>query len=359
MNGEQSTGAPDGGKESLPQAEYSEFSFQVGRADVLGLLAGLRIASFDEKSPLAALLRDAQRTTLSKSSELLISLAGNPDVAKTIAILSRPALIIENRAGGGTKPIGFFTVCHAPDIDKEAFATVLPSAEEALLFVLHPTRFHFLAWWLGSHASKADEPVPNHLPPPLNLESLVCALHVIDLFRRCSYENLLAHVTSDQPEIKPGGFLDSLQKSVTSGDLRWLLPAFIGLTPRIDFGGFGEHPGAIENLARMDLLFAAKGGGGNPLLVFGEAGKSLGVEFYYSWFQAIGFRTWVRSGSGWTVAHNGFLAPTGLANHLFLINGDLTINHQALTRDLLDRKLVKLLGDAVAPLNSATHGGAN
>jgi hypothetical protein len=355
QHGDQSTVGPDDGTGPLVRDEDSEFSFQVGQPDVLSLLAGLRIASFDEKSPLAALLRDEQRATPAKSSDLLRSLAGNPDVAKTIAILSRPALIMENRAGGGTKPIGFFTVCHAPDIDNQAFATVLPSAE-GFLFVLHPTRFHFLAWWLGSHASKANEPVPNHLPPPLDLGSLVCALHVIDLFRRCSFENLLAHVTSE-PAIQPDGFLDSLQTSVAGRDLRWLVPSFIGLTPGLDFGGFGERTDPIEKLARMDMLFAADGGG-NPLLHFGEAGKRLGVEFYHSWFQAIGFRTLVRIGTEWTAAHSGFLAPTGLANHLFLIDGP-TVNHQALTRDLLDRKLVKLFGDAVIPPYSTMRRDAN
>jgi hypothetical protein len=53
---------------------------------------------------------------------------------------------------------------------------------------------------------------------------------------------------------------------------------------------------------------------------------------------------------------SGFLAPTGMSNHLLLLDenhGERTVNHQALTRDLLDRKFANLLREALASSSSS------
>jgi hypothetical protein len=348
---EQPEARPIGAATADEPAPAATFSFQVARSDVTALLAGLRITNSDERSPLAKLIEQAKAGRGTGAKPDIAAMIGNPNVARTIVILSRPALIAENRVGGGAQPLGFFSSCHAPAIDAQAFATILPSAADSLLFILHPSPWHFLAWWLDRHASQASETAANHLPPPLSLDSTLYALHAIDLYRRCAYESLLAHSTADTPAVTAAAFLDSMHRSIASRDLRWLLPAFIALTPGLDAANLGEGAEPSAKLAMLDIMFAAKGREGASLLVFGEAGRRLGVEFYHSWFQAAGFRFTVRADSGWTAMCQGFLAPTGLANHLFLMNvsgNTLSINHQALTRELLDRKLAGMMRAALA-----------
>jgi predicted RNA-binding Zn-ribbon protein involved in translation (DUF1610 family) len=332
----------------------SPFVFQLSRPDLVALLARLRIFERDEKSVLAPLIDEARLVPSRQTDADLGDFLDAPEVAKILAIISRPSVSIDNRVGGGVHAIEFFTACHAPDIDAQAISTILPSAAGACLFTLHASPSAYLSWWLSSNAAPVSEAVPHQMLPPLDLEAGVYIMHALDLFRRCMYEGLLAHETTDRPAIKPEAFPDSLLSAISSRDMRWLTPAFIGLTPGLSFEGFGKSPEPIAQLARLDILVAGEGTSGNPVLIFGEAGQRMGVEFYHSWFRSAGFETSARTRDGWTTINRGFLAPTGLANHLFLLtdgDGVCHVNHQPLTRDQLDSKLARMLADAIASIS--------
>jgi hypothetical protein len=182
------------------------------------------------------------------------------------------------------------------------------------------------------------------MPPPLSVNATVYVLHAVDLFRRRAYEAYLDPGSADPAVISADEFLSRLQRSLEARDLRWLAPAFIGLTPGLPLSGLGAGAADLARLVELDVLLPAKDGGGRRL-VFGEAGKRMGVEFQHSWFSAVGFQIADRDDDGWRVRARGFLAPTGLANHLFLVadnDGSAGVNHQALTRDMLDRALTNL-----------------
>jgi hypothetical protein len=326
----------------------SALQFRLTRAELVALLVRLGLPDPDQRSVLMPLIQEARRAGPRNLTAQIDAFADDPDVAGTLAILARPTVIMDNRIGGGAQPLNFFTACHASDIEEDAVATIMPSADGTFLFALHESSRAYLAWWLSNNAARASDPVANDMPSPLELEAAIYILHSIDLYRRRAYDGLLAHETTDRPAITPETFVSSLLHALERRDLRWLAPAFTALTPGLNFDVFSKSEAAIERLARLDVLRAGKGSRENPVLAFGETGRRLGVEFYYSWFKCAGFETLVYTGSEWTTVSRGFLAPTGITNHLFLLrdnDGVCCVQHQPLTRDLLDVKFASMWPD--------------
>ncbi|MBC8461669.1 MAG: zinc ribbon domain-containing protein [Deltaproteobacteria bacterium] len=334
------------------------FSFQISQTDLGPLFIDILGLDCDTHSPLSAALAECQAGSAETENELR-KIAKDENVKKAAEILARPAFIMVNRTGGGSLPLSFFTACFSPETDNDAFAVVTPSFEGSYMIQLFENPWIYLAWWLDLNASKANERVANYIPPPISFESFVYLLHTIDAFRRSAYDGMLNYAPTEYPLMRVEAFTDSLKASIRSGDMRWLLPAFLGLTPGLDMSSFDETPEHFKPLAKLDFLLPTKNEDGtDDLLVFGEAGKIMGVEFYRTWFQSTGFEISVRAGEEWQIAGRGFLAPTGMANHLTLVDpdqaGGYPINHQALTREMLDSKLARLLTDAFAVMSPET-----
>jgi hypothetical protein len=134
--------------------------------------------------------------------------------------------------------------------------------------------------------------------------------------------------------------------------VRWLLPAFLHLTPNLDVSRFDPQPEHLAALAERGFLVPAKDRDTQEDgFVFGEAGMAMGVEFHRTWMSAVGFETAVLTPRGERAVHRAFLAPTGIANHLFLLESDASgacvANHQAMTLTELALKLRDLLTDAL------------
>ena len=329
------------------------FSFQIAGKDLGPLVADLVKANAILNHQLSGLVKKYSAGKRVRASNELVKIAKDKSVARAIAILAAPDLIMANRTGGGSLPVSFFTACHAPSVDADAFVVMTPSFQGAFLIQIFDTRWLFLAWWLSQNAALVNEPAPNMIPPPVSYESLVYMFHAVDLFRRTAMESQLEFEPSMAPSLPVSDFGKFLKASVVSHDLRWLVPAFLGLTPGLDQLKFETDARHLEALYRHDFLYPAKREGKSKTpdkLVFGNAGRAMGTEFYRSWFQAVGFETLVRLSGRWEHAHSGFLAPTGLANHLILIGTDgpsQSVNHQAMTRDALDRKMLHLFDEEV------------
>ncbi|MCB2101952.1 MAG: zinc ribbon domain-containing protein [Rhodobacterales bacterium] len=320
---------------------------QVARDDLRPLVVDRLGLACHGRSPLAPALAGYApgNRRLSAAAESLAE-----DLATALSILARPQLVMGNRTGGGSLGLSFFSACHAPAEGGDAWAVVTPSFEGSFLIELFDDAWAFLAWWLTLNASAAEEPTANHMPPPLTLESAVYLLHAIDSHRRCALESLLAYAPRNTPSVSPAAFKETLAASIRGGDLRWLLPAFLGLTPGLDLDAFDNDPRHLEDLARRGFLVDGAVAGGEDL-VFGEAGRAMGTEFHRGWFQAAGFETTVGDGPRWDTLHQAFLAPTVLANHLFLVHrdgaGHPMVNHQALTRTDLEDRMAGLMRDAL------------
>lgn len=322
------------------------FTFQIRRDDLGPLVVGLVGNACDARSPFHAAITRYSAGEIRQPSAEVLAFAGEDGVDRAIRILANPDFVINNRAGGGRFPLGFNTACHAPSIDEAAFVVLSPSLEGAYLVQVFEDRWQFLAWWLAENAGPVNEPTANLIPPPVRFESLIYVLHTVDLFRRMTMQSELDLDAAGDLSLAPEDFSETLKKSVVNRDFRWLVPCFLGLTPGIDLLEFDADAAHFETLARYDFLrTVANSGGDDGRLVFGAAGRAMGTEFQHTWFHAAGFETLARVDGKWTIVNRGFLAPTALANHLVLFDvGDepANINHQAMTRNALDAKIVKL-----------------
>jgi hypothetical protein len=140
--------------------------------------------------------------------------------------------------------------------------------------------------------------------------------------------------------------------SIKSLDIRWLLPAFLAVTPGVEHYQTEIDPKNIAVLLQHDFFTEGKLASGEDVLVFGEAGQIMGVEFFRSWFTSCGLEIKVAGPDGFTTAERLFIAPTVLANHFVRLegagNGKALVNHQAYTTEQLAFKLDELFGQAFA-----------
>jgi len=336
------------------------FTFQVGKNDLGPLFFDSLKLKCSNFSPLAGALSSYVAGS-NKPSAARANINQDPQVLKAASILADPVVRMINRTGGGAMPVSHFTACYNPGIDDQAFAVVTPSFEGSYLIQLFDSPWHYLGWWLVLNASEVGEPIGNYMPPPIRFESLVYMLHTIDAYRRCAFESMLDYTPAEQASIKPAEFIESMQQSIRSRDLRWLLPAFIGLIPNLNVSSFDGNPEFISALAKYDFLLPARDTETQEdIFVFGEAGKIMGVEFHRTWVKSIGFEIAASTPKGWRVMHRGFLAPTGFTNHLFILamdaGGNCFVNHQAMDRHMLDHKLANLLAAVLNQKDIAEDG---
>ncbi|MCP4897233.1 MAG: FHA domain-containing protein [bacterium] len=331
-----------------PDTDSEVFAFQVADADLGPFLIDSLDQPVDAMSPLAPELTDYTPGSARPSTELAEALSESR--ASVVAeIIACPSFRLWGRNGGGRTPFSAFAVCGRPDTHPNLFVAASPSFEDAWLFEVLDGVDGVAAWLGETYAAPVTDTMPNLLPPPIEIESLLYAFHSIDAFRRVTMQGLLEYKATSEPVIPVDEFISSMRQSIASHDLRWLLPAFMHLVPGLDLGSLDirdEHLQFLIDQAIFDAVAASQDG--QQVLVFGEAGIGLGVEFYDGWLSSIGFELQVRSGGSPESVLRGFLAPTPLTNHFVTIgvDGVAQVNHQAMTLERLMLKLVELLSEA-------------
>lgn len=270
----------------------------------------------------------------------------DPDRFTTaLGLLARPTRLLTQRWGGPLRAFG--QAWSVPSAGGGAVATLEAGADGRVAIALHADMSDFVDDWLGLHALEVEGDVPNALPPPLPAGALPLLLHAIDCWRRASYLGALRHAIGEPPAITASEFARTLKAAAASGDLRWLLPAFLQLTPGLDHRSLEASEEHLGLLAELDLLGIATPGA-DPLLGFAETGAWIGAEFMLGWQHAVGVRLESFDGAA-GVASQAFLAPTPLANHWFepLPYGDW--NHQPLDSPALTTQFLRFLAVDGAP----------
>lgn len=242
---------------------------------------------------------------------------------------------------------------HGMDARMEGVVLVEQGEEEAFLL----TRFDRLQDWLDPFlkeiAAETELPEANYLPPKTTFEGLLFVLHAVDAFRRMSYENMLNHTFSDQPYVKVSDFLKAMADGLKSRDIRWLLPAFMEATPGVEAYQSKIDSDHMAVLFEQDFFRKGKLASGEDVLVFGEAGQVMGVEFFRSWFNSYGMALAVKDEQGFVTQEQWFIAPTLLGNHFIRLDkddqGKPYVNHQMYTKEQLIFKIQSLLKEAFIP----------
>jgi hypothetical protein len=264
-----------------------------------------------------------------------------------LRIITQPDLYLAVRVAGVQGLSGIRL--HHKKSEGDFVAATEEGAGDNLIISLFDNYKSWLDWWIEDFASQSEQPAANYIPPKVSLEEFMFVLHAVDSFRRVSYQNMLNHVFTDRAYVKVPEFLQSMTDSLKSLDIRWLLPAFLTVTPGVEQYQTKIDPQNIGVLLEHDFFREGKLASGEDVLIFGEAGQIMGVEFFRSWFTSCGVEINMAGSGVFTAAERLFIAPTLLGNHFARLeganNGKAIVNHQLYTTEQLAFKLSELFGN--------------
>ncbi len=266
----------------------------------------------------------------------------------SISIVKEADVLIETRIGGGV--LGLEEVKFYHKKGNPHWLAFEREQEEIIVMQLFDSSQAFVDWWIDKFAGENVDSIPNRIPPKIKLQEFMLILHAVDMYRRASYQNMLAHNFAERLKFDYKEFADELVNALKSNDVRWLLPAFLKLMPDIKRFDMEIKPEDANILfEQMFLLNMHSEIDNKDFLTFGEAGTSMGIEFFRTWYMGAGFEFKERKEADWESKSCWFFAPTSITNHFVKIDSEnellAMVNHQAYTKDQLKLKLKTILDE--------------
>lgn len=332
-------------------------TFEIPKQDILRLLVGEMKLEIQRGSYFYGIQASSDPGVKAQYEDMLV----HPAFQKAAAMASAPEAFVVMRVGGGSMALEEIRL-HKKLNDRSAIAAVAETDKD---FVIqwYESDQDFLRAWCEAYGANPDETAANYIPPKVTLEEFLFILHSVDAFRRVSFENMLNYSPAETPAMTFADFATTMTASLRSGDIRWLLPAFMVLVPGIH--EYELKMASEQAAVLMDkgfMLHAELEKPEDDVLVFGEAGRVMGVEFYRTWLQGFGFELNVSDGTSFKAVNRLFVAPTALANHFVQLEATTgnhaLVNHQAYTKDQLIFKLEEIFSKAFsdpAPVLSETR----
>lgn len=334
-------------------------TFEIKKSDILRLLVGELKNTIREGSFFEGLNLPSEEGIDSSYGELMES----GEFKKAAALIAAPEAYAVLRSGGGSMPLEELWLHLGSAENTLATAAAVVSETQESFMIQYYERFQdFIISWCEAFATNPEETAANYIPPKVELEAFLFVLHSIDAFRRATFKNLLAYAVAETPTISFAEFTSTMGEAIKSGDIRWLLPAFMVVTPGMQEVNIDLKPAYASILTDKNfLLHAQTDSPQNDFLVFGEAGRVMGVEFYRTWLQCFGFDLKVKKNTGangikFKTAERIFVAPTALANHFVRLEmtgtGHAMVNHQAYMKEQLVHKLNEIFEAALKPASA-------
>ncbi len=197
-------------------------------------------------------------------------------------------------------------------------------------------------------ARPSSAPLPREWP----VGAFVDAFHALDRYRRGYLEAALTGAPLGDLAVRARELVATLEGAAASDDPRWLLPAFLRLTPGVRAVDVATGATQLGRLLSAGIFRGPEGAPDDPVVRFGEAGRALGLEFARGWWGAAGVAHDVLLADGVHAMHRGFVAATALANHWFTLrdggDGAALLEHAALSGDEAGARLAGLLAEADA-----------
>ncbi|HEY5556500.1 hypothetical protein [Acetobacterium sp.] len=275
----------------------------------------------------------------------------NQEFILALRIVAEPDLYVVNRFGGGVIGLDEVRLHRKKSEGEYVVATTVQEEDGTCIMQIYENYRAYLAWWIENFAGNNEETIANYIPPKISLEEFLFVLHAIDSFRMISYQNMLDHVYTERAHIKYDDFAKTMAESIKSRDIRWLLPAFMAVMPGFEAYDLDMAPENAAYLIKQGIMENAKLVQNDELvLVFGEGGQSMGVEFFRFWVMSSGFEINVKTSDDFEMVERLFNAPTAISNHFvrmeIMDQGKGRVNHQAFTREQLEVKLDELFSKA-------------
>ncbi len=341
------------------------FLFQVNQVDLMLLFVeqlGLQLQPLSPLSELSAQAPGSGGLPQQTDPATLQNIAEQAEVRLAAAILADPQRRLLLRYGGGVIPVAEIFACDNPSFNAQAVVAISSTRGNIYQVETFPSAGDFAAWvadLLDRVPLFAALPVEAQalesagmqeylhlIPDSLPLETFIYLLHGIDSYRRASYGSMLDYKVNAELSLTAAEFDGSLIQSLNSRDLRWLLPAFMALTPGLAAYTLKPELKHLQVLLDRGLLAAGQVEGSQTLLyAWPEAGRRLGVEFYRTWAGGAGLELAFAGMRDKQTAERAFITPTALANHYFSlaqVEGGASVSHNPLDKSGLVDKIVSL-----------------
>lgn len=316
-------------------------AFQITLDDALHLFgAGSSLA----QNAMAAFPPQVGRPTTAAPSTALLELQKDPQLQKVQEVLTQPQLRVRFQKGGGNAAGEYFAVYARPHSGPELVA--LHGIIEGVYAIIIFENFNdYVDWWVRINASSVTDTVRNLIPGEWSFASLAYLLHAVDCVRRLNMESMLRYAPLQQPEITEADFMLTLALALRSDDMRWLLPAFVKLTPGMSGLNIQFPPGMGGIAEQLGILVDEVAPDQNARVYrFRENGVALGVEFNMTWLAAFGWGAEVLTGQG-PLSLQSFMAATAMCNHVIEVQQDdqgvIRCQHNAFTTAELQQYLLR------------------
>lgn len=290
-------------------------TFQIHPQDAAHLCCQRRGARFLPLSPWVD-LQSLDAHTPAASPEAIQQMLDDPAIGQALAILESPQIRLSGPLGGGMLEPSYLSLC----CSAQAAVLVSPSYQGSFLVQLFEDRSQALSWMVEMITSDCSDGLP-FLPEHLPLESLVYAFHGLDCFRRVVYESMLEGKPDLATRISLERFQSTLALAGRSADVRWLMPAFLRLTPGLADYPLDPQAQHLELLVDHDLLWPGTSPAG-PVLAFAPPGRLAGIDFLRTWSAACGLELAVGDEHQVQVLERAFVATTSTGNHFFRLEGE-------------------------------------
>lgn len=279
---------------------------------------------------------------------------------KAMCIVAQPDLYVKIRLAG-VRGVSESRL-HRSNTEGSPVVLTEQGEDDNVVITMFDNYSSYLNKWAQEYIGSVEAPVANYIPPEVGLEEFMLILHTIDSFRRVTYQNLLDYVYVDNAYIRISEFTKTMAGALSSLDIRWLLPAFMAVTPGIEQYNTNLEAKNLGILMTHSFFTEGLLGSGEEVLVFGEAGQVMGLEFLHSWLMSFGFEINVTNSRGFKTLERLFIAPTVLTNHFVrlrdIAEGKAMVNHQTYVSEQLMSKLDEVFGKALSlkdmPATTAT-----
>jgi hypothetical protein len=306
----------------------------------LGALFASSGVTGNDLSPYSQMAAGPDQTSSAELQRLMASPDG-PEIAR---LLQAPELRIRCHACGGmAQEEVYYLLLSASTM---AVLAQFTDAEGRLKLLLFPDGSGFLNWWISLYGTSDSHSYREIFPGHQDLETLVCACHALDLYRRAALESMLRYEAGGPISISPRDFIQGLKEAIVKGDNRWLLPSLINLTPGLKTHKLVLAPQHLKILEELGFIQPAENGAGETLTL-GKLAVTLGTEFAATWMGSVGFEAVALVNGQKTVLDRKILMPTAFTNHLIALEpepGGLKFQHQALDSGHLITLLEQWLG---------------
>lgn len=283
-------------------------------------------------------------------SKEMSEMSKDSDFKLAVKIISSPSARLKFCKGGAGFPIENFSA-YIGKINSVLGAVVLMEGNMALTLLFFKNIRQFAQFFVAQNASLVTNEPVNLIPDEVTLGTVISIFNYMDCIKRAYLNNLLEMSEAPIKGILELDYVSILRRALKSGDIRWLTPSFIRLTPELLKYQIEFKEDQFEILEKMKFLSKIEkiDDKGTRILIPGTNGKFMGLEFTHFWKWSIGFDINILEKGKKEISKCGlyYMAPTEEGNHLFEIipqqEQDLKIYHSVYSYTGLQDKILTII----------------